>query len=180
MVICIHLIEIETAIDYNKEQLADSIQVNRLTLIHANFRELKKSLAEQQVERVDVTFYDLGVSSPQFDDADRGFSYRYDAPLDMRMDRVPHSRRKQWWMSGLIKTLCESFIAMAKKSLRNPIARRIETVRTEKPIETTGELVELIKEAIPAKARRHIHPAKKVFQAIRIAVNDELSALEHH
>jgi len=169
----------QTAIDYNKEQLADDIQVDRLTLIHANFRELKKSLAEQQVERVDGILYDLGVSSPQFDDADRGFSYRYDAPLDMRMDQsaslTAQTVVNEWPYQDLVRI----FHRYGEEKFAKSIARRIETVRTEKPIETTGELVELIKEAIPAKARRHGgHPAKKVFQAIRIAVNDELSALE--
>ena len=169
----------QTAIDYNKEQLADDIQADRLTLIHANFRDLKKSLAEQQVERVDGILYDLGVSSPQFDDADRGFSYRYDAPLDMRMDQsaslTAQTVVNEWPYQDLVRI----FHRYGEEKFAKSIARRIETVRTEKPIETTGELVELIKEAIPAKARRHGgHPAKKVFQAIRIAVNDELSALE--
>lgn len=169
----------QTAIDFNQEQLAQDIQANRLTLIHANFRDLKKALAEQQVDRVDGILYDLGVSSPQFDDADRGFSYRYDAPLDMRMDQsaslTAQTVVNEWPYQDLVRI----FYRYGEEKFAKSIARRIETVRAEKPIETTGELVELIKEAIPAKARRHGgHPAKKVFQAIRIAVNDELSALE--
>ena len=169
----------QTAIDYNTEQLATDIEANRLTLIHANFRDLKKSLAEQQVDGVDGILYDLGVSSPQFDDAERGFSYRYDAPLDMRMDQsAPLNAQivvNEWAYQDLVRI----FYRYGEEKFAKSIARRIETVRAEKPIETTGELVEVIKEAIPAAARRHGgHPAKKVFQAIRIAVNDELSALE--
>lgn len=169
----------QTAIDYNTEQLATDIEANRLTLIHANFRDLQKSLAEQQVDGVDGILYDLGVSSPQFDDAERGFSYRYDAPLDMRMDQsAPLNAQivvNEWSYQDLVRI----FYRYGEEKFAKSIARRIETVRAEKPIETTGELVEVIKEAIPAAARRHGgHPAKKVFQAIRIAVNDELSALE--
>lgn len=169
----------QTAIDYNQQELAKEIAENKLTLIHANFRDLKVSLAELQVEKVDGILYDLGVSSPQFDDAERGFSYRYDAPLDMRMDQSAELTAQTVVNEWSYQDLVRIFYRYGEEKFAKQVARRIEAQRAEKPIATTGELVDVIKEAIPAAARRHGgHPAKKVFQAIRIAVNDELSALE--
>lgn len=169
----------QTAIDYNAKTSAEDIQANRLTLIHDNFRHLKTALADQGVTQVDGVLYDLGVSSPQFDDAQRGFSYRYDAPLDMRMDQSAPLTAKDVVNDWTYQELVRIFYRYGEEKFSKQIARRIEAKRADKPIETTGELVEIIKEAIPAAARRHGgHPAKKVFQAIRIAVNDELSALE--
>ncbi|MTV82920.1 16S rRNA (cytosine(1402)-N(4))-methyltransferase RsmH [Secundilactobacillus folii] len=169
----------ETAIEYNQEQLGTDIAAGRLTLIHENFRQLKSALADQQVKHVDGILYDLGVSSPQFDDAERGFSYRYDAPLDMRMDQSAPLTAKTVVNEWPYQELVRIFYRYGEEKFAKSIARRIETHREKTPINTTGELVDVIKEAIPAAARRHGgHPAKKVFQAIRIAVNDELSALE--
>lgn len=169
----------QTAISYNQERLATQIEAGQLTLLHNNFRELKSALQDQNVSSVDGILYDLGVSSPQFDDASRGFSYRYDAPLDMRMDQskplTAQTVVNEWSYQELVRI----FYRYGEEKFAKQIARRIEAVRQTQPIETTGQLVDVIKAAIPAAARRHGgHPAKKVFQAIRIAVNDELSALE--
>lgn len=169
----------EEAIDYNQQHLAEYIQAGKLTLIHDNFRHLKSALQNVDVAGIDGIVYDLGVSSPQFDEAGRGFSYRFEARLDMRMDQSnPVDAWKivnEWPYEKLVRI----FYRYGEEKFSKSIARRIEAVRAEHPIDTTNDLVEVIKEGIPAAARRHGgHPAKKVFQAIRIAVNDELSALE--
>ena len=136
-------------------------------------------MSEQGVSEVDGIVYDLGVSSPQFDDAERGFSYQKDARLDMRMDQ----RQKldawkvvnEWPYEQLVRI----FFRYGEEKFSKQVARSIERIRADQPINTTTELAEIIKNAIPAAARRHGgNPAKKVFQAIRIAVNDELGALE--
>ena len=129
--------------------------------------------------KVDGVLYDLGVSSPQFDDAQRGFSYKLDAPLDMRMNQEQKLSAmevvNEWPYERLVKILYR----YGEERFAKQIARKIEHRRQHQPIRTTFELVDVIKEAIPAAARRHGgHPAKKSFQAIRIAVNDELGALE--
>ncbi|AFR99801.1 16S rRNA (cytosine(1402)-N(4))-methyltransferase RsmH [Lentilactobacillus buchneri] len=169
----------EEAIAYNQQHLAEYIEAGKLTLIHDNFRHLKSALQNVDVSGIDGIVYDLGVSSPQFDEAGRGFSYRFDARLDMRMDQDnPIDAWKivnEWPYEKLVRI----FYRYGEEKFAKSIARRIETVRREHPIDTTNDLVEVIKEGIPAAARRHGgHPAKKVFQAVRIAVNDELSALE--
>lgn len=150
-----------------------------LHLIHTNFRNLQQALAERDVTGVDGVLYDLGVSSPQFDDSKRGFSYRFDAPLDMRMDQSQTLTAKivinDWSFNDLVRI----FNRYGEEKFAKSIARQIEQARADHTIETTFELVELIKQGIPAKARRTGgHPAKRVFQAVRIAVNDELGALE--
>ena len=169
----------QTAIDYNTEQRAEAIADQRLVLIHANFRAIKSELADRGVTGVDGIVYDLGVSSPQFDDAQRGFSYRYDAPLDMRMDQTAPLTARDVVNDWSYQDLVRIFYRYGEEKFSKQIARKIESQRQVAPIETTEQLVEIIKDGIPAAARRHGgHPAKKVFQAIRIAVNDELSALE--
>jgi 16S rRNA (cytosine1402-N4)-methyltransferase len=165
----------ETAIQFNLPWFKNL----PVTLIAANFREIKRKLTDLNVNKVDGILYDLGVSSPQFDDAKRGFSYRFDAPLDMRMDRSQKLNAEivvnDWPYEKLVKI----FWRYGEEKYAKSIARHIEKARIIAPIKTTGELVELIKAAIPARARRTGgHPAKRVFQAIRIAVNDELGALE--
>lgn len=152
---------------------------SNLHLIHNNFRELQQALAAEGVNQVDGVLYDLGVSSPQFDDSQRGFSYRFDAPLDMRMDQSQALTAKIVINDWSFQDLVRIFSRYGEEKFAKQIARQIERARAEKPIETTFELVELIKAGIPAKARRTGgHPAKRVFQAVRIAVNDELGALE--
>ncbi|KRN94010.1 16S rRNA (cytosine(1402)-N(4))-methyltransferase RsmH [Pediococcus stilesii] len=169
----------QTAIDYNQKHLAEYIENKQVTFIKSNFRNLKIKLNELGVTKVDGILYDLGVSSPQFDDAERGFSYRFDAPLDMRMDQAQDLNAREVVNSWDYNDLVRIFFRYGEEKYAKQVARKIENVRSESPIETTGELAEIIKSAIPAAARRTGgHPAKKVFQAIRIAVNDELGALE--
>lgn len=169
----------QTAIKYNQQHLKKFINDGRSILIEDNFRNLETALSKNGVKSVDGVVYDLGVSSPQFDDAQRGFSYKLDAPLDMRMNQQQALSAmnvvNEWPYEKLVKILYR----YGEERFARQIARKIERRRENEPIKTTFELVEVIKEAIPAAARRHGgHPAKKTFQAIRIAVNDELGALE--
>lgn len=152
---------------------------NQLEIIHSNFVHLKEELHKRHVFKVDGILFDLGVSSPQLDIPERGFSYHHDAPLDMRMDQTSSLSAKtivnEWPYEKLVKI----FFQYGEEKFSKQIARQIELARKKAPIETTGELVEIIKEAIPAPARRKGgHPAKRIFQAIRIAVNDELHVFE--
>ncbi|AKP65513.1 16S rRNA (cytosine(1402)-N(4))-methyltransferase RsmH [Levilactobacillus koreensis] len=169
----------QTAITYNQQHLKQYVDEGKLTFIKSNFRDIKNELNQRGITAVDGILYDLGVSSPQFDEADRGFSYQHDAPLDMRMDQ---SQKLTAWIvvnEWEFNDLMRIFHRYGEEKFAKPIARAIERHRATAPIDTTGQLVEIIKEGIPAAARRHGgHPAKKVFQAIRIAVNDELGALE--
>ncbi|MET3357375.1 16S rRNA (cytosine(1402)-N(4))-methyltransferase RsmH [Leuconostoc citreum] len=169
----------DTAIKYNQTRYADEIAAGKLILIHQNFRQLKVALAEQHVTAVDGIVYDLGVSSVQFDDGQRGFSYNYDAELDMRMDQRQTLTAKtivnDWPFNDILRVLSR----YGEDRFPKQVARKIEQHRDKGPINTTFELVDIIKEAIPAPARRKGgHPAKRTFQALRVAVNDELGALE--
>ncbi|WNB90494.1 16S rRNA (cytosine(1402)-N(4))-methyltransferase RsmH [Bacillus sp. NEB1478] len=151
----------------------------KYTIIRSNFRYIKEELNNLGVEKVDGILFDLGVSSPQLDEADRGFSYQHDAELDMRMDRSSELTAREivneWSFNELMKIISR----YGEEKFAKQIARKIEAAREKKIIQTTGELVEIIKDAIPAPARRTGgHPAKRTFQAIRIAVNDELNAFE--
>lgn len=169
----------ETAIKYNQQNLAKFLANGQLTLIQNNFREIKSALAERNISGVDGIVYDLGVSSPQFDVASRGFSYRADAPLDMRMNQQQELTAEKIVNEWSYQDLVRIFFRYGEEKHAKSIARKIEKSRQEQPIKTTEQLVELIKQGIPAKDRRHGgHPAKKTFQALRIAVNDELGALE--
>lgn len=152
---------------------------DQVVLIKSNFRHLKEELLNRDVYEVDGVLFDLGVSSPQLDIAERGFSYHQNAPLDMRMDQsAPISAYdivNHWEFNDLVRI----FFSYGEEKFSKQIARKIESSREKQPIKTTGELVEIIKEGIPAPARRTGgHPAKRVFQAIRIAVNDELKVFE--
>ncbi|WP_186577559.1 16S rRNA (cytosine(1402)-N(4))-methyltransferase RsmH [Aquibacillus kalidii] len=163
------------AIDAAKKRLEK--YSDRITYIHSNFRHLKEKLDEQGIDSVDGILFDLGVSSPQLDEAERGFSFHHDAPLDMRMDQsqgiTAFDVVNDWPYAELVKI----FFRYGEENFSKQIARKIEAAREISPIKTTFELVEIIKEAIPAPARRKGgHPGKRVFQAIRIAVNDELNA----
>lgn len=167
----------DVAIANAKEKLA--AYGDRLTIIKSNFLYLKEELEKHGVTEVDGVLYDLGVSSPQLDTPERGFSYHHDAPLDMRMDQdAPLSAFdviNEWPYEKLVKI----FFRYGEEKFSKQIARKIEAARESKPIESTGELVELIKDTIPAPARRKGgHPAKRIFQAVRIAVNDELGVFE--
>ncbi|MYY20116.1 16S rRNA (cytosine(1402)-N(4))-methyltransferase RsmH [Lactobacillus salivarius] len=168
-----------TAINFNKDKFEEENELGKINFIKSNFRNISEELNKRNILGVDGILYDLGVSSPQFDNADRGFSYNYDAPLDMRMDQSQSLTARDVVNDWSYEQLVRIFFRYGEEKFVKSIARRIEKVRQQTPIETTGQLVDLIKEAIPAKARRKGgHPAKKTFQAIRIAVNDELGALE--
>ena len=151
----------------------------RLELVHDNFSHLKKNLVELGYQNgIDGIYYDLGVSSPQFDQAGRGFSYRFDARLDMRMDQSQSFDAYQLVNNYSQKELADILYKFGDEKYSRQIARKIVERRQNRPIETTFELVEVIKEAIPAFARRTGgHPAKKTFQALRVAVNHELDVL---
>lgn len=169
----------ETAIANAKNKLSHYVEKGMVTFIKSNFRYITEELNDLGVQSVDGILYDLGVSSPQLDQAERGFSYHQDAPLDMRMDTQSSLTAKEVVNDWPYEKLVKIFYRYGEEKFSKQIARKIEKARETAPIETTGELVELIKEAIPAPARRKGgHPAKRTFQAIRIAVNDELDAVE--
>ncbi len=150
----------------------------RVSVIHGNFREIGTIVKDLGIEQVDGLLYDLGVSSPQLDQAERGFSYQHDAPLDMRMDQTQPFSAFDLVNSYSEEELADIFFRFGEERFSKRIARNIVQQRASAPIRTTGELAEIIKASIPAKARKHgPHPAKRTFQAIRIAVNDELQAL---
>ena len=166
----------QAAIDAAKERLAP--WMDRVTLIHSNFSALGDVLRQAGVTGADGMLFDLGVSSPQLDDASRGFSYMQDAPLDMRMDvSAPLSAWNvvnEWSYEDLRRILFE----YGEERYAPAIAKAIVRVREDKPVKTTLELVDIIKSAMPPAAlREKQHPAKRSFQAIRIAVNGELEAL---
>jgi len=166
-----------TAIENAKLKLAPFL--DKVTFVHANFRYLKDELYQIGIEKVDGILYDLGVSSPQLDTPERGFSYNYDAPLDMRMDQTSELTAYHVVNDWPYEKLLKIFFRYGEEKFSKQIARKIEKAREIEPIATTFQLVELIKEGIPAAARRTGgHPAKRIFQAIRIAVNDELGAAE--
>ena len=165
-----------TAIEAAKERLAEF--EGRFTLVHSNFSRVGEVLEELGIDGVDGMLFDLGVSSPQLDEAHRGFSYMQDAPLDMRMDRTAALDAREvvntWSMEELRRILFD----YGEERYAPRIAQAIVRRREEAPIETTGELVEIIRSAMPAAAlREKQHPAKRSFQAIRIAVNGELDEL---
>jgi 16S rRNA (cytosine1402-N4)-methyltransferase len=171
------------AIDRDTKALERSLNrlepfMDRITLVHGNFRDMDAILNDLKIDRVDGMLFDLGVSSPQLDETERGFSYMADAPLDMRMDQsdtVTASDIVNTWDKERIKRILYDF---GEERYAPKIAGAIEEYRLTKKIETTLELVEIIKSAMPAAAlREKQHPAKRSFQAIRIAVNDELEAV---
>nr|WP_288544208.1 16S rRNA (cytosine(1402)-N(4))-methyltransferase RsmH [uncultured Faecalibacillus sp.] len=152
---------------------------NQFTIIQSNFKNIKAELNQRGVEHVDGILFDLGVSSPQFDNAERGFSYNYDARLDMRMDQSSSLDAHEIVNHYSYEQLVEILYKYADEKFAKQIARRIEKEREIQPIDTTFQLVEIVKSAIPAYARRKGgHPAKRTFQALRIAVNDELNVFD--
>ncbi|WP_201777896.1 16S rRNA (cytosine(1402)-N(4))-methyltransferase RsmH [Ornithinibacillus contaminans] len=158
-----------------KERLA--AYQDRILFIHANFRHLETELKKHQISEVDGVLFDLGVSSPQLDRGERGFSYQHDAPLDMRMNQDQALSAFEIVNEWSYNELVSIFFKYGEEKFSKQIARKIESYRETNEISTTHQLVEIIKEGIPAPARRKGgHPAKRIFQAIRIAVNDELQA----
>jgi 16S rRNA (cytosine1402-N4)-methyltransferase len=167
----------EIAIAHAKEKLSE--YGSRLEIVKSNFLYLKEELESRGIHKVDGVLYDLGVSSPQLDTPERGFSYHHDAPLDMRMDNEADTSAYDVINHWAYEDLVRIFFRYGEEKFSKQIARKIEAARQVKPIETTFELVELIKAGIPAPARRKGgHPAKRIFQAVRIAVNDELAVFE--
>lgn len=151
----------------------------RVTLVNRNFEFLEESLNELSVVPVDGILFDLGVSSPQLDEAERGFSYMQDAPLDMRMDPSSSLTARELLNSWSEENLAQIIWKYSEEKWSKRIAQFIVKRRAQHPLETTGDLVEVIKAAVPAAVRQSgPHPAKRTFQAIRIAVNDELGVLD--
>lgn len=151
---------------------------DRVSIIRSNYSEMRERLSELGVRSADGILLDLGVSSYQLDDAQRGFSYRADAPLDMRMDQRQKLSAREVVNGYSIEELTRVIREYGEERFARNIAKHITAEREKKPIETTGELISIIKAAIPAKAREGGgHPAKRTFQAIRIEVNRELDVL---
>ena len=167
--------------DYAIEKATEKLDTlnKNYTIIRSNFKHIKEQLKLLGVEKVDGILYDLGVSSFQFDIPDRGFSYRHDAPLDMRMDQTKELTAETIVNEYSFHDIMHIFRRYGEESFAKQIARKIESVRTEKRIKSTFELVDIIKSSLPQKVlSKKGHPAKKVFQALRIAVNDELQVFE--
>lgn len=166
----------EEALKFSKEKLSkisDNFQI-----IDSNFVYAKEKLKELGVEKVDGILYDLGVSSPQLDEDYRGFSYRFDAPLDMRMDQDNKLTAKIIVNTYSYDKLKKIFKEYGESKFSSNIARNIVKYRESKEIDSTLELVDIIKSSVPYKERLKKHPAKQIFQALRIEVNDELNVLK--
>ena len=171
------------AFDQDSEAIRHS--TNRLsevgtnfTIIKSNFVHMKEELQKLGIEKVDGVLFDLGVSSPQLDDGERGFSYHTDARLDMRMDKEQKLSAYEVVNDYSKEDLARIFFKYGEDKFSNNIAKKIVEYREKKPIETTLELVEIIKTAVPMKFRLDKHPARQIFQAIRIEVNHELDVIE--
>lgn len=167
----------ETAIAKAKERL--SAFASCVTLIHGSFCNVDRILDELGIDAVDGMLFDLGVSSPQLDQAERGFSYRFDAPLDMRMDQTQEKTARDVINTYEEEELSRIFFQYGEERYARRISAAIVRAREKKTIETTAELAALIRSAMPAVAlREKQHPAKRCFQAIRIEVNDELDEVK--
>lgn len=166
----------QAALDAAQVRLADCME--RVTLVHGNFRQMPEILKQLEVPVVDGILLDLGVSSPQLDDTERGFSYQKDAPLDMRMDRsqpLTAAMVVNQWPEAQLREVLRTY---GEERYAGSIAAAIVRSRVKQPIATTLQLVDVIRGAMPAAAlREKQHPAKRSFQGIRIAVNDELAAV---
>ena len=164
------------AIDYSKKilgQISDNYEI-----INSNFVNIKEELEKRGITKVDGILFDLGVSSVQLDEAERGFSYHKDAKLDMRMNQNSSFSALNVVNEYSYSDLVKIFYEYGEEKYAKSIANNIVKMREKKPIETTLELSEIIKSSVPEKYKRDSHPARKVFQAIRIEVNDELNVFE--
>ena len=166
----------EQAIKYSDEVLKKIN--NNYTIIYSNFVNLKEELKKRNVEKVDAILFDLGVSSPQLDEDIRGFSFHKDALLDMRMDKRNLLDAKKVVNTYTEEQLVDIFYKYGEEKYAKKIARNIVKKKAEKPIETTLELVDIIKDSVPFNYKKNHHPARKVFQAIRIEVNQELDVFK--
>lgn len=167
----------EDAIKYSRERLKKI--GNNYELIYSNFANLKQELEKRNIKKVNAILYDLGVSSPQLDFKERGFSFHEDAFLDMRMDKNNQLDAKKVVNEYSKEDLIDIFYKYGEEKYAKSIAEGIINYRKEKIIETTLELVEIVKNNVPEKYKREKHPARKVFQAIRIEVNNELVVFEN-
>ena len=170
---------------FDKDNDAMEVSRNRLSaispqfeLIHSDFRKMKEELNKRGISSVDGILFDLGVSSPQLDNGERGFSYNYDARLDMRMNQEDKLDAYTIVNTYSETDLRQLIFNYGDERYASSIARNIVEARKEKPIVTTFELVDIIKRSVPAKYLRETHPAKRTFQAIRIEVNDEMNGLK--
>ena len=174
------LIGIDQDIEAIKESEIRLKQIgDNFKLFHANFTHIDEILQNNHIHHVDGILMDLGVSSPQFDNPERGFSYRFDAPLDMRMDQSASLTAKEVVNNYSQEQLFQIFSKYGEDRYAYQISKNIVLARQNKPIETTFELVEIIKRSKPLKELAKAgHPAKQIFQALRIEVNQELKVLE--
>lgn len=167
------------AFDQDEEAIKNSSEKlkkisNNYEIISSNFVEMKKELEKRKITKVDGILFDLGVSSPQLDEKERGFSFHEDARLDMRMNQKQKLSAYEVVNEYQLEDLIRIFREYGEEKYATSIAKRIVDVRKSKKIDTTLELVDIIKSSVPEKYKREKHPARKVFQAIRIEVNKEL------
>lgn len=154
-----------------------ALQDARLALVHAPFSEVADVLAAQGVEKIDGALFDLGVSSPQLDDAERGFSFRFDAPLDMRMDTSRGHTAAQWLAQASVREISEVLRDYGEERFAHAIAKALVAARESQPVATTGQLAALVEKAVRTREPGQ-HPATRSFQALRIFINQELEELE--
>lgn len=166
----------EEAIKHSKEKLKKIS--NNFTIIYSNFVNMKEKLKEQGITKVDGILFDLGLSSPQIDNKDRGFTFMTDAPLDMRMDTSKEIDAKYIVNNYSIEKLSNIFFLYGEEKMSKIIAKKIVSERMNKEIKTTKELVKIIESAVGAKYFNKTHPERQIFQAIRIEVNGELDVLK--
>ncbi|MFT5014480.1 MAG: 16S rRNA (cytosine1402-N4)-methyltransferase [Patiriisocius sp.] len=149
----------------------------RLEVVHGSFRHLADMIAKRGLGPVDGVLIDLGVSSPQLDEADRGFSFMQDGPLDMRMDQSQGQTAAEWLNGAKASDIAYVIRRFGEEKFARRIAMRIVDAREESPLQTTGDLVKIVEAAVPTREHKK-HPATRTFQAIRIFINDELQDLE--
>ena len=164
------------AIEYSQERLSKI--GDNFTIIHSNFVNMAEELSELGITKVDGIVFDLGLSSPQIDEKERGFSFMSDAPLDMRMNKEESTTAKDIVNDYSLEKLTEVFYSYGEEKMSRQIAKRIIDYRKDKRIETTKELVSIISSAVGAKYFNNNHPERNIFQAIRIEVNKELETLQ--
>jgi 16S rRNA (cytosine1402-N4)-methyltransferase len=170
-------------LDRDEEALAQarttlSAFADRIDLVHADYRTLEDVLDGRGVERVDGALADLGVSSMQFDEPGRGFSFQRDEPLDMRMDRTSDTTAASLIAGSTEQELADTIYAYGEERFSRRIARAIVAARREAPVDTTGRLASIVRRAVPTRGYQRIDPATRTFQALRIWVNRELDGLD--
>lgn len=164
------------AIEYAKEKLS---KINdNFTIIHSNFANMKEKLADLGIDKVDGILFDLGLSSPQIDNKERGFTFMTDAPLDMRMNQEDELTAETIVNTYSFDKLTDIFFIYGEEKMSKVIAKKIISEREKQPIKTTKQLVDIIERAVGAKYFNKQHPERQIFQAIRIEVNSELTVLK--